>query len=206
MSTEQILYYLFALAACAGAIGVVISQNVSRMAFWLIVSLGSTAGLYFLMNADFVAATQIIIYVGGTLVLLIFGIMLTASGPYVKIKSSPGEILMGAGIGLLLFALIGGAISSVDWSKAADVAQGGRFAANEGTGYNPAEQGNTVRPLGMALLGPRPDKDLGKPEGSKLSPGYLFPFEIVSIHLLVVLIGAAYLARAKRRISENRQA
>lgn len=205
MNTEQILYYLFALAACAGAIGVVISQNVARMAFWLIVSLGSTAGLYFLMNADFVAATQIIIYVGGTLVLLIFGIMLTASGSYLKIKSAPGDILMGAGIGLLLFALIGGSIASVDWKKAADVAQGGAFVPGEGAGYNPAQQGNTARPIGLALLGSRPDKDLGRPEGSKLSPGYLFPFEIVSIHLLVVLVGASYLARAKRRLPESQK-
>jgi NADH-quinone oxidoreductase subunit J len=203
MSVEQIFYYLFALSACGGAVGVLLSQNVARMAFWLIVALGSTAGLYFLMNADFLAASQIIIYVGGTLVLLIFGIMLTASGPFVKIRSSPGEILMGAGIGLLLFALIAGSIASIDWQRAAEVAHGGEFTPHDGSGYNPAQQGNTARPLGFALLGMRPDQDLGQPEGSTLSTGYLFPFEIVSIHLLVVLVGAAYLARAKRRLPVN---
>jgi hypothetical protein len=57
--------------------------------------------------------------------------------------------------------------------------------------------GNTLRPLGLAFLGTRPDQDLA--DGDQLSPGYLLPFEIISIHLLVVLIGAAYLARAKRR-------
>jgi hypothetical protein len=61
--------------------------------------------------------------------------------------------------------------------------------------------GGTVRPLGMTLVGLRPDRDLnsGTAGTEKLSTGYLLPFEIISIHLLVVLIGAAYLARAKRR-------
>ena len=75
------LFLLFATSTCLGAIAVVISQSVVRMAFWLVVSLGSVAGLFFLADADFVAATQLLIYVGGTLVLLIFGIMLTPSGP-----------------------------------------------------------------------------------------------------------------------------
>ena len=52
----------------------------------------------------------------------------------------------------------------------------------------------------MSFLGLRPDKDLDrKGASSGLSTGYLLPFEIVSVHLLVVLVGAAYLARAKRR-------
>lgn len=203
MSLEKLLYFIFAVSACAGAFGVVLTNNVSRMAFWLIVSLGSTAGLFFLLNADFVAATQIIVYVGGTLVLLIFGIMLTASGPYLKIASTPGELLTAAGIGLLLLVLIGGTVAGIDWNKAAIVTSGGAFQPGAGEGYNPIGQGNTARPLGLALLGLRPDQDLGADRADGLSNGYLFPFEIVSIHLLVVLIGASYLARAKRRVSED---
>lgn len=202
MTLETLLFYVFGLAACIGAVAVVITQNVVRMAFWLIVSLGSTAALYFLLDADFVAGTQIIIYVGGTLVLLIFGIMLTASGPYQKIKSSPGEVFLGAGIGLLLLVLLVGTVGAIDWSAASRAVAGPDFQPGTGAGYNAAGEGNTARPIGMALLGLRPDKDLGKPEGSKLSSGYLFPFEIVSIHLLVVLVGAAYLARAKRRVQK----
>ena len=49
----------------------------------------------------------------------------------------------------------------------------------------------------MSLLGLRPDRDLDG-DGDQKSAAYLLPFEIVSVHLLVVLIGAAYLARAKR--------
>jgi hypothetical protein len=55
--------------------------------------------------------------------------------------------------------------------------------------------------LGWALLGLRPDRNLTLDDDQRGAAGYLLPFEIISVHLLVVLIGAAYLARAKRRLS-----
>ncbi len=106
MSAVQWLFVLYALGTCGGAVAVVVTQNVVRMAFWLVESLGSVAGLFFLLNADFVAATQLLIYVGGTVVLLIFGVMLTATGPYLKIETSPAEGVMAAGIGSLFLAMI----------------------------------------------------------------------------------------------------
>lgn len=199
MPVGEILFWLFAVITCGSAIAVAVSQNVVRMAFWLIVSLGSTALLFFLLEADFVAATQLLVYVGGTLVLLIFGVMLTASGPYVRIKASPAEMMMSAGIGSVFLALVVWTVYSADWS----------VAAKSRDGYNLAAQGNTGRPLGLSLLGLRPDKDLGapNPEGVRpqLSTGYFLPFEIVSVHLLVVLVGAAYLARSKRRVAAGEQ-
>ena len=71
-------FMLFAMLACAFAMGVLFTSNIVRMAFYLVLSLGATAGLYFLAGAEFVGAMQLMIYVGGTLVLLIFGVMLTA--------------------------------------------------------------------------------------------------------------------------------
>jgi len=100
------MFTIFALAACLGAVAVVVSQSIARMAFWLIVSLGSVAGLFFLADADFVGATQLLIYVGGTLVLLVFGIMLTASGPYMKIETSPAETMVAGLIGLLFLFMV----------------------------------------------------------------------------------------------------
>ena len=191
MTALQLLFVIFAIGTCAGAVAVVVSQNVVRMAFWLIVSLGSTAGLFFLLHADFVAATQLLVYVGGTLVLLIFGVMLTASGPYLKIPTSSAELVLTGVIGLLLLGVIAWTVHRVDWANVAK--------AESIAGYNRSAEGNTARPIGLGLLGLRPDKDLGSEQG-KLSTGYLLPFEIVSVHLLVVLVGAAYLARAKRRV------
>jgi NADH-quinone oxidoreductase subunit J len=196
------LFALFAVSACLGAVMVVLTHNVVRMAFWLIVSLGSVACLYFTLHADFVAAAQLLIYVGGTVVVLIFGVMLTASGPYQRIKSSPGETVVAAGIGALFLAMLVSTVLAVDWD--ANSAKIGPTPRNDAiVHHNPTETGNTTRPLGLALLGTRPDRDLGSDPDDRPAPGYLLPFEIASIHLLVVLIGAAYLARAKRRIAPN---
>ena len=197
---ESILFAIYAIAACGGAIAVVLTQSVVRMAFWLVISLGALAGLFFLLHADFVGAAQLLIYVGGTVVLLIFGVMLTASGPYQSIKSSPAEILQAALIGAALFAVLAVTVLKVDWNGNDEqlVAAYGPAARVEG-GYYEGGEGSTVRKIGTALLGVRFDRDLGRSD-EQLSTGYLLPFEIISIHLLVVLIGAAYLARAKRRV------
>jgi len=187
-------FWIFAATAMGGAVAVVVSQNVVRMAFWLILSLGATAGLFFSLDADFVGSAQLLIYVGGTLVLLIFGVMLTASGPFVSIKSNPGDLVKSALAGGALLSLILYSACQVDWLNTGHSDLKGVVAA----GFNAPAEGNTTRELGLSFLGARPDKDLGS-KGGVLSAGYLLPFEIVSVHLLVVLVGAAYLARAKRR-------
>lgn len=194
MTGDSALFTVFALATCLSAVAVVFSQTVVRMAFWLVISLGSTAALFFLADADFVGAAQLLIYVGGTLVLLVFGVMLTASGPYMKIATSPGETIIAGMIGLLFLFMVISTIGRVDWTGG--TALSGHAEAADAAAAN-GVAGNTLRPLGLALLGVRPDLDLGK-TSSSLSTGYLLPFEIASVHLLVVLIGAAYLARAKR--------
>lgn len=206
----QILFVIFALMVCGGAIGVVLSQNVVRMAFWLVISLTSTAFLYFLLGADFVGATQLLIYVGGTVVVLVFGVMLTSSGPGKFIPSSPGELVQSGIVAIAFLAIVSSTVLAVNWTGNAKILANHEQAAQGAEeeqlvrGYNPESYGNTTRSLGTALLGVRFDKDLGAGTAdseTKLSTGYLLPFEIVSVHLLVVLIGAAYLARAKRRVS-----
>lgn len=187
---EYALFWIFAIAACGGAVSVVISQNVVRMALGLIGSLASVSALFFLLSADFVGATQLMVYVGGTVVLVIFGVMLTSSSKLLKIKTSPADGVLAAGLGavfLLMVAFtigsVGSTTSGTDWSASANQPQ---------SGYNLDSEGNTVRPLAMSFVGLRPD--------NKSKAGYLLPFEIVSVHLLVVLVGAAYLARAKRKV------
>src|SRR5262249_1935574 len=110
------LFWMFSLLACGSAILVVASQNVVRMAFWLVMSLGSVAALFFLLHADFLGAAQLLIYVGGTVVVLGFGVMLTASGPYLRIQTSAGEMFLGAGVGVLLLALLINSVCSTEWS------------------------------------------------------------------------------------------
>lgn len=210
---EQLLFWVFAILTCGGAIAVVATQNVVRMAFWLVVSLGSVAALFFLLHADFLGAAQLLIYVGGTVVLLVFGVMLTASGHTVRIQASAAETLLGAGVGMVLLSVLAFSITSVDWDAvggpeapvALDQAADARLAGTPAAEAEEArrQSGRTLRQLGLSFYGLRPDRDLGKPAGQDLTPGYLLPFEIISIHLLVVLVGAAYLARAKRRVAAN---
>ena len=195
MTGSQVLFGIFALLTCGGAIAVTLTQNVVRMAFWLIVSLGSLAGIFFLMHADFVGATQLLIYVGGTVVLLIFGVMLTTSGPFLRIQSAPGDLIQSAVVGVLFIAMFFFTIWSVDWESVAATMQ----SEDTATELAALQLDTTGRPIGLALLGVRPDRDLGAAEGTQLSTGYFLPFEIISVHLLVVLIGASYLARAKRQ-------
>jgi NADH:ubiquinone oxidoreductase subunit 6 (subunit J) len=199
----SIVFAIFALAACGGALAVVLSQNVVRMAFWLIISLSSVAGLFFMLHADFVGATQLLIYVGGTVVLLIFGVMLTAQGPYVNLKTNPAEMVLSLAVGGAVFALLFAAFSGVKWEENSEKIEA-RFgsASVSNVGYNQQGEGSTVRRIGFALGGVRTEFLRDSKEIER--PAYLLPFEIVSVHLLVVLVGASYLARAKRRVTENK--
>ena len=181
---HTVFFLLFAALACGFAVAVAAADNVVRMALYLILSLGATAGLFFLAGAEFVGAMQLMIYVGGTLVLLVFGVMLTAQSTLVSMRSAAGDRVLAAVAAVALLAVLLQAAFSVEsW----------RLPAG-GVVDQPA-----ATPLGMALVGLRVDEPPpNAPEGA-VRPGYLLPFEIVSIHLLVVLVGAAYLARAKRR-------
>ncbi|MBL8825409.1 MAG: NADH-quinone oxidoreductase subunit J, partial [Planctomycetaceae bacterium] len=111
-------FLLFALLACGFAVALVVTSNVVRMALYLIFSLAATAGLFFLAGADFVGAMQLMIYVGGTVVLLVFGVMLTAQGPFVVMKTRGGDWIMALLLsGCLLAVLVPAAFSMPGWSS-----------------------------------------------------------------------------------------
>ena len=190
---HQFFFVMFALLTCGFAVGVLFSGNIVRMAFYLVLSLTSSAGLFFLAGAEFVGAMQLMIYVGGTLVLLIFGVMLTAQDRFISLKTPAREWVLSLIIGgTLLSLLLAAAFRYEDWQQ-----------AELGDTTPTSSQADTTARLGLSLIGIRPDKldeDSVTPPKSGMS-GYLFPFIIVSVHLLVVLVGAAYMARAKKRMT-----
>jgi len=143
---------------------------------------------FFLAGADFIGAMQLLIYVGGTLVLLVFGVMLTAQSPFINMKTPSGDWILAAVVGgALLTVLIINAVGLPEW----------RAGPAKETAVAAEPTATVVR---QGLLGLRVDDLTARPNGSNSGlAGYMLPFEIVSVHLLVVLIGAAYLARAKRR-------
>jgi NADH-quinone oxidoreductase subunit J len=208
---QSFFFLLFAAVACAFAVAVVISANIVRMAFYLILSLGATAGLFFLAGADFVGAMQLMIYVGGTLVLLVFGVMLTAQGPFISMKTRGGEWVMAAILGgSLLAVLVQRIVTVADWYRPDAVATTATTTTAATPPAGTAGQAMVLRDtrtatrIGMGLSGPRVDR-LDQPDAALRAgmSSYLLPFEVISVHLLVVLIGAAYLARTKRRRLSN---
>jgi NADH-quinone oxidoreductase subunit J len=167
--TAAALFYLFAIMAGGAALGVVISRNIVRTAVFLLFTLVGVAGLYFLLSAEFLAAVQLVIYAGGTLILIIFGVMLTSKSPFSRFEPKRVEVLAGVAVAVILFAALYVAIIRTHFDSNAIE-----------TGTYPLAQ------LGQALLG-----------------DYLIPFELASVLLLVVMIGAAYLAKGRRREGEE---
>jgi NADH-quinone oxidoreductase subunit J len=232
---HSLFFLLFAVVACGSAVAVVVATNIVRMALCLIVSLGATSGLFFLAGADFVGSMQLMIYVGGTLVLLIFGVMLTAQGPFVSMRTGGGDWIVAVMLSGCLAALLVPAsfsvvawrnqpavaadthaeehataaaakvreVSDVDGHGSADVASAAPFEGDQIGEGRP----RTSTPIGLGLLGARVDRlQAGRADLKAGMAGYLLPFELVSMHLLVVLVGAAYLARTKRRAKPRRDA
>src|SRR5215831_6840981 len=103
---NALLFWCLAGVTALCAIAVVVSQNIVRSATWLLFTLGGAAAIFFLLGADFVGATQLLVYVGGTLVLVVFGVMLTAQGPFVTMKTSAAEWAISAVVGVLLLSVL----------------------------------------------------------------------------------------------------
>lgn len=106
----QIIFYAFAAMTIVSAGFVVFSKNLTHSAFALLFTFFGVAGLYVFLGADFLAATQMIIYVGGILVLLLFGVMLTHKLYSLDLKSETFQVrpalLIVAAIFITLVVLI----------------------------------------------------------------------------------------------------
>ena len=113
MDATTILFYILAAITGACAIAVVVSQNIVRAAVWLLFTLCGTAGVYFLLGAYFVGATQLLVYVGGTLVLVVFGVMLTAQGPFVNMRIGAAEWAIATAVGLGFFGVLAISVMNV---------------------------------------------------------------------------------------------
>lgn len=182
------LFWIFAALTGGSAVAVVVSRNIVRTAVGLMFALVGVAGLYFLLHAEFLAAAQLVVYVGGTLILIIFGVMLTSKSPFSKFEPAKIEVIAAVVLGVVMFgalvvgvrsALTDGRISTVASTAVAGVGEvGSRGQETAATEY-------PVARLGQALLG-----------------DYLIPFELASVVLLAVMIGAAYLAKSRKKESQ----
>ncbi|MCY7352050.1 MAG: NADH-quinone oxidoreductase subunit J [Cytophagaceae bacterium] len=158
------------------AVVVLLSRNVLYSAYSLLLTFVGIAALYVLAGADFLAVTQLMVYVGGVLVLLVFGVMLTHRGDAQKsvaqratepnvVRTNHGRTLAGVLVAGGMFALLFTVIQKAD------------FTRNEATFYDPITRVSTVPDVGIHLM-----------------TDYALPFEVVGVLLLAALIGAAYLS------------
>ncbi len=166
---KTFIFYGFALMTIASALVVVTVRNIVHAAFSLMVTLFGVAGLYVFLQADFLAATQVIVYVGGILVLILFGVMMTSGHLEMRIHIERGQLLLGGVVALALLMLLLTVIANTPvWKNLTD----------DGIELPP-----TTERIGELILnGP-----------------FLLPFEVVSVLLLVALIGATLISRKEVR-------
>jgi NADH-quinone oxidoreductase subunit J len=107
MNIYDIIFYLFAAVTVISAFFVVTTRNIVHSAFFLLFTFFGVAGIYVLLGADFVAIVQLIVYVGGILILMVFGVMLTNKITNVQIKTGTMQMLPAAiGVGLFTGLLL----------------------------------------------------------------------------------------------------
>jgi NADH:ubiquinone oxidoreductase subunit 6 (subunit J) len=189
MLFQDIVFWILAVMAIVGALGVVLVPNLFRAALLLIVVFVSVAGMFILLSAEFLAVVQILIYVGAIAILIIFAVMLTRD---VQHGNLPNRMQIPAAVfaALLLTALVAVAVDTkweflpADQQDRAELVQVNALTTLTGevlddAGVSPEDQ-TEVQESGLADL---------------LIRDYVLPFEAVSVLLLAALIGALVLVR-----------
>jgi NADH:ubiquinone oxidoreductase subunit 6 (subunit J) len=170
---SAVVFFIAAIGAIAGAIGVVALRNPFYSVLALVGHLLSLAALFLLLRAEFVAAAQVVVYAGAVMVLYLFVVSYIGGGaptlsPGGASLRSVAALAVGALFVELAIAVLGSGLSAID---------------GDGAPYVPGF--GTPAALGEALL-----------------TKFLFPFEVASLLLLVAAVGAVVLARRRRGLEE----
>lgn len=168
MTGPKIIFYILSIAIVVFAIFSLLDRRILRAAIYLLFVLVAMAGLYYMMNFQFLAAVQLILYAGGIVVLIIFSILLTSQ---INSKLEPpkaSHLFMG-----VLTALGGIALASFTLLKYT-------FSPTHATSIDV-----NMRTIGRQLL-------------DTSEHGYALPFEVISVLLLAALVGTIFIARKTR--------
>ncbi|MCY7361037.1 MAG: NADH-quinone oxidoreductase subunit J [Ignavibacteria bacterium] len=165
---EQIIFLILSVIIIVFSVLTVTSRKILRAAVYLLFVLIGSAGLFFMLNFNFLAAVQLTVYAGGIIVLIIFSIMLT---------SQLNDKLESAGLKKSVFSLIA-------------VSAGAIICLSVIMNYNfPKASGlqpdSSMRNIGLQLLGYKEN-------------GYVLPFEVISILLLASMVGSIIIARREK--------
>lgn len=168
MSSVEGIFYVFAAVTILSALGILLVRNVLYGAFLLVLSFLGVAALYVLAGASFIGVTQLLIYAGGILVLMIFGLMLTNKIDGKAVLSETHNRFIGVAISAVIFILLFKTILSINFSLL-------------GHSVSALEEQNVIRQIGVRLMSE-----------------YLVPFEVVAVLLLIALIGAVALSERRK--------
>jgi NADH-quinone oxidoreductase subunit J len=165
---ELVTFGILAAVILISAILVITRRNAVHSVIWLIVTLFGVAGIYLLQHAEFLFAVQIILYVGGIMVLFLFVVMLVNIDVSLKQARFTRQWQVALGTAILLGAQLAYALY------------------NHGRGLNLQERPMQAAPVGNTQA-----------VGMALYQNYMLPVEIASILLLVAMVGAVLMAKRK---------
>lgn len=164
MSASAIIFYILSISILGAGLLAVTTKKIFRSAIWLLFSLIGIAGLYFWMQMEFIAAVQIIVYVGGIVVLIIFSIFLTQQSGKQMAKPSVVRIVFSSLVACIGFALTYSQIRPYVFPTP------------------------SISPVDMSV------RNIGNQMLSTTEHGYVLPLEVVSMLLLAAMIGAIVIA------------
>ena len=177
MNLVQVLFYVMGFITLASALVVATSKVLVRSIFMFFVTLFGLAGLYVLAMADFVAVTQIVIYVGGILVLILFAFMLSGretlaavqhqSNRFISMNNFAALLLTGLFLVVIINVIFKADVNNLPWVRDSVIAKN-EIPVNE----------SMINNIGINLM-----------------TRYLLPFEAISVLLMLALVGAAHLSR-----------
>ena len=165
---EQIIFFALAAAMCISALRMVTTQNLVHAALYLTVVLAGAAGIYILLAAEFVAVTQVLVYIGAIVVLVLFGLFLTRAPLGTAQDLDNNQRWLAAAISLLLFGVLG------------VVLQRGFKGTHVNATYigDVPVHGSNTAAVGLSIF-----------------HDFVIPFEAASVLLLAALVGAVVIAR-----------
>lgn len=172
LDISSIAFYVIAIVLVGSSLAVVLLRNIVHSALFLALVFGAAAGVYVLLNAEFIAIVQILIYAGAVTILVLFAIMLTQNA--MSHNSSPFSAQTWLGL-IIAAALCAGLIFTVGAGQMVSGSPNSPVMLVGGSG-------GTVARIGQLLYSP-------------FSYSYVLPFEIASVVLLAAIIGAIVIGR-----------
>lgn len=170
----QLVFIAFALLSVVSALVVLLTNNVLYAAFSLLVAFLGMAALYVIVGADFLGVAQILVYIGGILVLLIFGVMLTNQTGN---KSEGRNDILTESSNRILGVIVAGGMFCVLYY----VFSRGHFAEVQATLFTDMPLKATTQTIGLQLM-----------------TDFVLPFEVSGVLLMAALLGAAYLSTKQK--------